>query len=57
MPYFKTIVQAFKDEGIRDQVTLACGGAPITQEYADECGIDVFSKDAVTASSVLANMV
>jgi len=56
MPYFKTIVQAFIDSGLRDDVILACGGAPITQEFANECGIDVFSKDAVSASSVMAEM-
>ena len=56
MPYFKDVVKAFEESGIRDQVTLACGGAPITQEFADECGIDIFSRDAVTASLLMSQI-
>ncbi len=34
------------DKGLRDQVKFIIGGAPITQEFADEIGADGYSKDA-----------
>lgn len=42
-------VKHFKAQGIRDQVKIIVGGAPITQEFADEIGADGFSLDAAGA--------
>ena len=39
-------VKAFEEAGIRDQVKIIIGGAPITQEFADEIGADGYSVDA-----------
>ncbi|MBI4586256.1 MAG: corrinoid protein [Planctomycetes bacterium] len=49
MPSMRTIVQAFKDAGLRDRVKIMIGGAPITQEYANEIGADAFGENARTA--------
>ncbi|HEY5557921.1 corrinoid protein [Acetobacterium sp.] len=43
-----TIKQLVKD-GVRDQVKVIIGGAPITQEFADDIGADGYSEDASTA--------
>jgi len=43
-----TIKQLVKD-GVRDQVKIIIGGAPITQEFADDIGADGYSEDASTA--------
>ena len=45
MPYMKEVVEALKDE----EVKILIGGAPVTQEYADEIGADGYSNDANTA--------
>lgn len=49
MPSMKSTIEAFKQAGLRDQVKILIGGAPITQKYADEIGADGYSDNAVTA--------
>jgi 5-methyltetrahydrofolate--homocysteine methyltransferase len=49
MPAMKTTVEALKQAGVRDQVKVLIGGAPITQKYADEIGADGYSENAVGA--------
>jgi 5-methyltetrahydrofolate--homocysteine methyltransferase len=44
MPYMKEIVEHFKGKG--SDVKILIGGAPVTQEYADEIGADGYSSDA-----------
>ena len=46
MPAMKTTVEALKQAGVRDQVKILVGGAPITQKYADEIGADGYSETA-----------
>jgi corrinoid protein of di/trimethylamine methyltransferase len=43
------VIQKFKDAGMRDQVKVIVGGAPVTQEFADEIGADAFGYDASDA--------
>ena len=47
--YMGVVVQKLKDAGIRDQVKVIVGGAPVTQEFADEIGADAFGWDASDA--------
>jgi 5-methyltetrahydrofolate--homocysteine methyltransferase len=49
MPNIKTVIEALKAAGVRDQVKVLVGGAPITQGYADSIGADGFSPDASRA--------
>lgn len=49
MPSMKSTVDALKDAGVRDQVKILIGGAPVTQKYADEIGADGFSESAAGA--------
>jgi corrinoid protein of di/trimethylamine methyltransferase len=46
MPMFKTNIEAIQAAGLRDQVTIFVGGAPVTQEYADTVGADGYAPDA-----------
>jgi 5-methyltetrahydrofolate--homocysteine methyltransferase len=46
MPMFKTNIEAIKEAGLRDQVKILVGGAPVTQEYADKVGADGYAPDA-----------
>ena len=52
MPAQKEVIDAFKAAGIRDQVKVMVGGAPVTQKFADEIGADAYSPDAATAADV-----
>ena len=46
MPSMKTTIEALRTAGVRQQVKVIIGGAPITQRYADEIGADGFSENA-----------
>lgn len=49
MPAMKMTIEALKQAGVRQQVKVLIGGAPITQKYADEIGADGYSENAVGA--------
>jgi len=42
-------IRALKEAGLRDNVRIMVGGAPVTQEYAEEIGADGYAPDAVSA--------
>ena len=46
MPMFKANINALEKAGLRDQVVVMVGGAPVTQEYADAVGADGYAADA-----------
>ena len=49
MPSMKTTIDALQQAGVRQQVKVLIGGAPITQKYADEIGADGYSDNAAEA--------
>jgi 5-methyltetrahydrofolate--homocysteine methyltransferase len=49
MPMFKANMNALEKAGLRDQVIVMVGGAPVTQEYADAVGADGYASDASAA--------
>jgi 5-methyltetrahydrofolate--homocysteine methyltransferase len=53
MPAMKTTIDAIKQAGIRDQVKILIGGAPITQKFAEEIGADGYSESAAGAVALV----
>jgi methylmalonyl-CoA mutase cobalamin-binding domain/chain len=49
MPMFKVNIHEITKAGLRDEVIIMIGGAPVTQEYADAVGADGYAADASTA--------
>ncbi len=49
MPMFKANMNALQKAGLRDEVIVMVGGAPVTQEYADAVGADGYAADASAA--------
>ncbi len=49
MPSMKTTIDALTASGLRQQVKVLIGGAPITQKYAEEIGADGYSDNAAEA--------
>ena len=49
MPMFQTNIEALARAGLREQVKIMVGGAPVTQEYADRVGADGYAPDAGAA--------
>jgi corrinoid protein of di/trimethylamine methyltransferase len=52
VPSMKTTIEAFKQAGIRDQVKVMIGGAPVTADYVKEIGADAYGENASVAVSV-----
>ena len=50
MPMMKATVDAIVEAGLRDQVKILVGGAPVTQAFCDEIGADGFAADAGSAA-------
>ena len=46
----KAVIDALVEAGIRDQVKVMVGGAPVTQQFADEIGADCYAPDAASAA-------
>ena len=47
MPNMGKTIEAFIDEDLREEVKIMVGGAPVTQEFADDMGADGYGKDAL----------
>ncbi len=58
MPNMKVTIEALMAAGLRDKVKIMVGGAPLTQQYANEIGADGYAPDAsravTTAKSLIA---
>ena len=51
MPMMEEVVKAMKAAGIRDQVKITVGGAPVTQEYCDQIGADYYTDDGASCAN------
>lgn len=56
MPNMKTTIEAIQQAGLRDKVQIIIGGAPVTQDYANQIGADGYSADASRAASLIKNL-
>jgi 5-methyltetrahydrofolate--homocysteine methyltransferase len=52
MSMMKQTIDALSESGLREQVKVIIGGAPVTQKFADEIGADGYAPDAGSASKL-----
>ena len=52
MPRMGEVINSLKEAGIRDEVAVIIGGAPVTQEFADEIGADIYAPNAGSAVEI-----
>ncbi len=57
MLHMKDTIELLKEEGLRDQVKVIIGGAPVSQDFADEIAADGYSPDAVSAADLAKSLV
>lgn len=50
MPQMRTTIQALEQAGLRSQVVVMVGGAPVTNVFAEDIGADIYAADASTAA-------
>ncbi|MBX3066129.1 MAG: corrinoid protein [Anaerolineae bacterium] len=49
MPYMKVVIQALKDNDLRNKVSVFVGGAPVNGEFAEDIEADFYCRDAAVA--------
>ena len=57
MAEMKNVVDLCVAEGIRENVKIMIGGAPITDEYCKEIGADAYTSDAATAAETAVSLI
>ena len=57
MGTMKEVVELAKAEGIRDQVKIMVGGAPVTQSFCDQIGADAYTSDAASAADLAFDLI
>ncbi len=57
MGNMKTVINMMEDAGVHKGISVMIGGAPVTQDYADEIGADGFSIDASQAASLAKKLI
>jgi 5-methyltetrahydrofolate--homocysteine methyltransferase len=50
MPYLGHTIRTIEEAGLRDQLIIMVGGAPVSQEYAKILGADLYASDAASAA-------
>ena len=57
MPSMESTIQAIETAGLRDQVKVIIGGAPVTADYSDQIGADGFAPDASQAVTLAKSLI
>ncbi len=53
----KNTIEVLKEEGLRDDLKIMVGGAPVTQDFADEIGADGWAPDAASAKDLAIELI
>ncbi|KLU60704.1 methionine synthase [Peptococcaceae bacterium CEB3] len=53
----KDVIELLKEEGVREQVKVIIGGAPISKEFADKIGADGYAPDAGSTTELCHNLI
>jgi 5-methyltetrahydrofolate--homocysteine methyltransferase len=49
MPYMQVVIDSLKEQGLREQIIVLVGGAPLNEAFAEEIGADAYCRDAAVA--------
>jgi 5-methyltetrahydrofolate--homocysteine methyltransferase len=56
MVQMKATIEALEEAGVRDSVKIMVGGAPVTDQFAQEIGADAYAPDAASAVDVVRSL-
>jgi len=57
MPYMKVVIDALKDQGLRDKYIVLVGGAPLNEEFGEAVGADAYCRDTAEAATTAVSFV
>jgi 5-methyltetrahydrofolate--homocysteine methyltransferase len=49
MPYMRVVIDALKEKGIRQDIIVLVGGAPLNEAFAEDIEADAYCRDAAVA--------
>ncbi|MCS5592730.1 MAG: corrinoid protein [Gammaproteobacteria bacterium] len=52
MPYMGVVSEEFEKRGLRKDIHMMCGGAPLNQEFADAIGVPAYGRDAARSAEM-----
>jgi 5-methyltetrahydrofolate--homocysteine methyltransferase len=52
MRAMESTIKALEEAGVRDQIKIMVGGAPVTQDFADQIGADGYASNAASAADM-----
>ncbi len=56
MMEMQNVIEVLEEEGLKDDVEVLVGGAPVTKEFADDIGADGWAPDAASAKDLVQEM-
>lgn len=56
MPQMQKTIDALKESGLKDQIKIIVGGAPVTEKFAKEIGADGYAPDAGSANKLVKSL-
>jgi corrinoid protein of di/trimethylamine methyltransferase len=56
MPGQREVIEALQQAGLRQQVKVVVGGAPVTQQWAEQIGADGYGEDAMRAVTLVRSL-
>ena len=57
MPYMKVVIDALKEQDIRNDYIVMVGGAPLNEEFGEAVGADAYCRDAAEAATTAIRLV
>jgi methylmalonyl-CoA mutase cobalamin-binding domain/chain len=57
MPYMGVVIETLREQGVRDQLIVLVGGAPLNEAFAEEIGADAYCRDAAIATQTAKKLV
>ena len=57
MPYMKVVIEELENNGIRNDLIVLVGGAPLNEEFGKAIGADAYCRDAAVAVETAKEMI
>ena len=57
MPYMKVVIDTLVEKGIRDELIVLVGGAPLNEEFGKAIGADAYCRDAAVAVATATTLI
>ncbi len=57
MPYMKVVIDTLAEKGLRDELIVLVGGAPLNEEFGEAIGADAYCRDAAVAAETATRLV